>query len=91
MDARASGSASERGREHARSDANEREREWGPQLPSFCQGWAGVFICDSDLGRQSRLCREESKDGEKVNEKLKVVLLATDCTASYLKKWVSSE
>ena len=85
-DARASGSASERGREHARLDTNEREREWGPQLPSFCQGWAGVFVYDSDLGQQSRLHREESKDGEKVNKKSKVVLPATDHVALYLKK-----
>ena len=68
-----------------------RRESGGPQLPSFCQGWAGVFICDSDLGRQSRLCREESKMGKKVNKKSKVVLLATDRTASYSKKGVSSE
>ena len=27
-----------------------RRESGGLQLPSFCQGWAGVFICDSDLG-----------------------------------------
>jgi len=34
---------SDKGRNTRKSDAR-REREWGPQLPSFRQGWAGVFI-----------------------------------------------
>ena len=56
-----------------------RWRERGPQLPSFCQGWAGVFICRVQ-GVGDNICYTEKvgKWGKGKKKCRNLVLLVTD-------------
>jgi len=61
------------------------ERKWGPQLPSFCQGWAEVFIRKTGMKVTIYTMQRGKQVGEKVNKKSKLNLPVTDCAASYTK------
>jgi len=46
-----------------------KEREWGPQLPSFHQGWLGVFIHQGQVvGDNVHYTEGERKWGKRVKE-----------------------
>ena len=77
---------SDKSREHAKADA--KRREGGrPQLPSFRQGWAGVFIrLVRVTGIQCTLRGKESEVGEKKGKSRSRVLPAKDHAVSYAKE-----
>ena len=53
-------------REHTENQTQDKmEREGGPQLPRFCQGWAGVFICQvQGVGDNIRYAEKVGKWGK---------------------------
>ena len=66
-------------REHMEIRRKTRWREGGPQLPSFRQGWAGVFICrDQGVGDNIHYAEKRGEVGERKKKCSNLVLLATD-------------